>query len=218
MPFLAFSGLSLDFCQGRSAKLYKKRLSRGTLRGCPSLGAPTILTVALVNQETNRGAAVTTDASGETSLEEPTPRQRGNDGRYLPGPRRPRGAPRGNVSAVRNPWNTYWRRRALRHCDRWVLRLLDDYVPNLVADKGGEDNVSFAEHKVMEIAAVACACRALAMSYQSYTDVARFLVIEMKALSDLGLKRRAKLIDPIQVAREAVAQASRTGEPLDAPS
>lgn len=161
-----------------------------------------------MNQETNHGAAVTSDESDEASTEEPTPRQRGGNGRYLPGPRRPRGAPRGNVNAVRNPWDTYWRRRALRHSDRWVLRQVLDYVPNLIADKGGESNVSFAEQKVMEVAAAARLCWQLALSYQAFSDAARFQVIEVKCLGDLGLKRRAKEINPRQVLEEAVARAN----------
>lgn len=176
----------------------------------------------LVKQETIRGAAAPSDVSGGASTEEPISRsayrgrpqdaERDSSGRYLPGPRRSVGAPKGNLSAVRNPWNTYWRRRALRHEDRWVLRLVKDYVPELIADKGGESNVSFAETKVMEVAAAARLCWLLCKSKEYLDGVARFQMIEVKCLSDLGLKRRARIIDPLQIARDAVAQAN---EPLD---
>ena len=164
------------------------------------------------------GAAETTDVSDEASEKDPirprsgrTGAERGTDGRYLPG-LRPRGAPKGNVNAVRHPWDTYWRRRALRHCDRWVLRQVIDYVPNLIVDKGGEGNVSFAEQKVMEVAAAARLCWQLALSYQAFSDAARFQVIEVKCLGDLGLKRRAKEINPRRVLEEAVARANQLGE------
>ena len=90
-----------------------------------------------------------------------------------------------------------------------MLRLVLDYVPSLIADKGGEDgDISFAEHKVMEVAAAARLCWLLALSYQSYTDAARFQVIEVKCLNDLGLKRRAREINPRKVLEEAVARAN----------
>lgn len=103
----------------------------------------------------------------------------------------------------------------MRHQDRWVLRNVLDYVPELVADKGGESNVSFAEKKVMEVAAAARLCWMLALSYQAFSDAARFHLIEVKCLGDLGLKRRAKEIDPVAIAREAVERAHQRGEPLD---
>lgn len=105
-----------------------------------------------------------------------------------------RGGQLGNLNAVRSPWNTYWRRRALRPEQRWVLRLVRDYVPSLIADKGGEENVSFAQLKVMELAAVARACWALAMAAGDLDAVARFVGVERSCLADLGLERRAKSV------------------------
>ncbi len=118
------------------------------------------------------------------------------------------GAPLGNLNGVKNPWVSYWRRRALRREDRWVLRLMHDYVPSLVADKGGEANVTFAERKVMENAAVARVCWALAMNKGDLRNVARFLAIEGKCLASLGLERRAKPVDPMQALRDAVERAN----------
>lgn len=55
--------------------------------------------------------------------------------RFLPGtaspPARPRGAQLGNMNSVRQPWATYWRRRALRKEDRWIAPLLSDYLAAL---------------------------------------------------------------------------------------
>lgn len=59
---------------------------------------------------------------------------------------------RGNFNATKRPRVTFWRRRALPPQQRWALRLVEDYVPSLLADKGGPENVSFAEQRVMETA------------------------------------------------------------------
>jgi len=115
---------------------------------------------------------------------------------------------RGNFNAVRNPWLTFWRRRALPPEKRWVLRLVEDYVPSLVADKGGPDNVSYAEMKVIETAAVARACWALAMADGDLDAVARFLVVEQHALKAIGLERRAK---PAPRLADILAGASKVG-------
>jgi hypothetical protein len=123
-------------------------------------------------------------------------------------PRAPRGGQLGNLNAVKNPWATYWRRRALRSEDRWVLRLVEDYVPQLVADKGGPESVSFAQRKVMELAAVCRACWALAMAHGDLRSVARFVNLESKCLADLGLERRAK---PVLSASE-IMRAKEQGE------
>jgi hypothetical protein len=154
---------------------------------------------------------------------------RGPDGRWTPvedvasvtqkGPW-PRGADRapvktpnklarpGNLGNTQHPWRVYWRRRALPADKRWVLRLVEDYVPALLADKGGEGNVSAAEMKVMELAAVARVCWALAMVDGNLDTVARFVSVERSCLADLGLERRAKPVDPMQALRAAVERAN----------
>lgn len=123
-------------------------------------------------------------------------------GRFLPGsgvpPRRGRGGQAGNLNAAKDPWRSYWRRRALRKEDAWALALVSDYVPALVADKGGDVAVSFAERKVMELAAVARVCWALAMAAGNLDAVARFIGAERQALADLGLERRAKPVPTLQ--------------------
>jgi hypothetical protein len=127
--------------------------------------------------------------------------------RCVPGSRR--GSP-GNLNGVRNPWNPYWRRRALKKEDRWALALVRDYVPSLVADKGDADNVSFAEMKVAELAAVARVCWALAMTRGDLDAVGRFINIERQALTDLGLERRQRPVNPLDAVRQAVEEANRT--------
>ncbi len=134
-------------------------------------------------------------------------RARNERGQFLKGRRS--GAPRGNLNGVKNPWIAFWRRRALRPEDRWALRLVTDYVPSLIADKGGAEHVSYAEQREMELAAVARVCWALGMHYGNLDVVARFVGLESKILSALGLSRRAKEIDPMQALREA---ARRAGE------
>lgn len=123
-------------------------------------------------------------------------------------PKRKPGGVAGNLNAVRNPWATFWKRRALRPEDRWVLRLVQDYVPALVADKGGD--VSVAERHVAELAGVARACWALAMADRNLEQVARFVTVERTCLSDLGLKRRAR---PAQTISDYVASEARKAGP-----
>ena len=98
----------------------------------------------------------------------------------------------GNLNATRHPWRVFWRRRALKPEQRWVLALVEDYVPQLVADKGGEDAVSYAERHVIEIAATARVCWILAMEGGDHRAVARFLATERDALRAIGLERKAK--------------------------
>ena len=77
-----------------------------------------------------------------------------------------------------------------------------DYVPALLADKGGEENVSTAELRVMELAATARACWCLAMAAGDLDAVARFIAAEVQALRSIGLERRAK---PVPSLREVMA-------------
>jgi len=98
----------------------------------------------------------------------------------------------GNLNASRHPWRVFWRRRALKPESRWVLRLIQDYVPEIVNDKGGPENVSAGEMRIIETAAVARACWALAMADGDLRSVARFLAAERDALKAVGLERKPK--------------------------
>ena len=114
-----------------------------------------------------------------TDAAAPRPIVRNAKGRFVAGtgqlPKRKPGGHPGNLNSTKNPWAVYWKRRALRREDRWVLGLVRDYVPELIEDKGGEDEVSFAQRKVMELAAVARVCWALAMVAGNLEAVARFV-------------------------------------------
>jgi hypothetical protein len=68
--------------------------------------------------------------------------------------------------------------------------------------------VSYAELKVMELAAVARACWALAMAHGNLDAVARFVSVERSCLADLGLERRAKPVDPLAAVRAAAEAAN----------
>jgi hypothetical protein len=118
------------------------------------------------------------------------------------GPRRP-GGQAANLNAVRNPWATYWSRRALKPEHRWALALVRDYVPSLIAEKGGPENVAFAEQRVMELAATARVCWALALAAGDLETVARFMAQERAALESIGLERRAK---PVPTLAEIIAE------------
>ncbi len=99
---------------------------------------------------------------------------------------------RGNFNSTKHPWLTFWRRRALPPEKRWALKLVVDYVPSLVAEKGGSENVTFAELKVIEGAAVSRVCWALALAAGDLEGVARFLAAERHALESIGLQRRQR--------------------------
>lgn len=98
----------------------------------------------------------------------------------------------GNLNAARHPWRTYWRRRALRREDRWVLTLVADYIPDLIAHKGGESEITATEQRLVELAAAARVCWLLALSHQRDAECARFMAVERSCLRDLGMERRAK--------------------------
>ena len=89
---------------------------------------------------------------------------------------------------------------------------VEDYVPSLIADKGGETEVSFAEMKVMELAGVARACWALAMVAGNLDAVARFLAAERSALSDVGLERRPTRVPSLHEVLEASPPANSDGD------
>ena len=122
----------------------------------------------------------------------------------------------GNLGGSRRPWETYWRRRALKPKDRWVLYLVRDYIPGLQADK---PDATAAETRLMELASVSRVCWALAMSRldeqggPDLATVARFVSEERAALCALGLDRRAKPVDPMQAIREAVDRANAEADP-----
>jgi hypothetical protein len=138
---------------------------------------------------------------------------------------------RGNLNASRHPWRSFWRRRALRPEDRWILPLLETYAAGLIADRGGPDSMSSAELRLIEVAQLARGCTMLALAEaaqgegivgrrrsatnrkgaitQRVTDadlastVGRFLNVERQVLQALGLERRRP---PVLSLQEVLAQ------------
>ncbi|HVO09997.1 MAG TPA: hypothetical protein VMX54_04520 [Vicinamibacteria bacterium] len=132
---------------------------------------------------------------------DPRARPRDGKGKFLrgnPNARRARSL-RGNMNRVRFPWRVYWRRRAIAHADRWALRLVEDYIPQLVADKGGEQEITAAERRLAELAAAARVCWALALTRHTDAtariEAAKFMQVERGCLKDLGTVRRPKALD-----------------------
>jgi hypothetical protein len=98
----------------------------------------------------------------------------------------------GNLNAARHPWRTYWRRRALRREDRWVLALVAGYMDALITDKGGETEITAGEMRLAELATAARVCWLLALAHQRDLECSRFMAVERGCLRDLGTERRAK--------------------------
>ena len=128
---------------------------------------------------------------------------------------RKRGAQLRNLNAARLPWRSFWKRRALRVEDRWVLPVLADYAEGLATDKGGVENCSAAELRMIEVAQVARGCSMLILSNAARAgftrdiplsaagaatwtlapgvgELGKFLSIERAALQSIGLERRAR--------------------------
>ncbi len=73
-----------------------------------------------------------------------------------------RGGQPNNLNNSRHPWRAFWKRRALRPGDRWVMRLVESYEECIEEDRGRE--LSFAEARVVEIAKTAKVCQLLALA------------------------------------------------------
>jgi hypothetical protein len=123
------------------------------------------------------------------------------------------------MNAVKRPWEVFWRRRALRAADRWLLPLLEEYGDGLTHHAGGEANISAVELRLIEIAKIARGCSLLILhdsaSYgrvrgvtekgnqtwalaPGYAELPRFLNLERQALTTLGLEKR--LPPPMELA------------------
>ena len=74
-----------------------------------------------------------------------------------------RSGPPGKMNNVAHPWRVFfWRRRALRPEDRWVLKLVENYEQRIEEDRGR--NLSFGKGLVVEIAKTARVCQLLALA------------------------------------------------------
>ena len=168
-------------------------------------------------------------------------------GRFTAGSGRPvrrrRGGGIGNLNAVKNPWVTFWTRRALRPQDKWILPLLSDYSAALMAQRGGPEIVTAALRFTIELAALARGCVMLILAQsagaggivgtrrgvtvkgadatKSLADpdlaaaLARFMALEANALRTIGMEPVAK---PVKSLREVLMEAARETETAPASS
>ena len=119
--------------------------------------------------------------------------------------KKPQGAQKGNLNASKRPWDAFWKRRALKGEDRWILPILTEYSASLASDKPG---MTAGEKRMAELAQLARGCTMLilgAVTRHGFTrhdavkgfdlhpgakDLPRFFAAERNALKDLGLERR----------------------------
>lgn len=132
-----------------------------------------------------------------------------------------RSGPPGNLNGSRYPWRSFWRRRALKASDKWILPVIESYASGLANDKPG---LTEAEARLIEIGQISRGASMLILAEAARSgfivkadgtwdlapgakELARFLSVERHALQTLGLERRAKPINDlarqIQAAREA---------------
>jgi hypothetical protein len=119
-----------------------------------------------------------------------------------------RSGPPGNLNNSRHPWRSFWRRRALRAEDKWVLPILEEYPVGLLSDK---PDASEAERRCIEVAQIARGASMLILAEAARSgfiqrvdgtwdlapgakELGRFLSIERACLQTLGMARRAKPI------------------------
>ncbi len=135
-----------------------------------------------------------------------------------PGGKPGRSGPPGNMNNARHPWRVFWKRRALRPEDRWVMRLVENYEESIEEDRGRD--LSFAEARVVEIAKTARVCQLLALAafaengimlesvtttnspqhgetvtrkgdvlHPAYKELSKFMKAELDALKSIGLEK-----------------------------
>ncbi len=135
-----------------------------------------------------------------------------------------RSGPPGNLNNCRKPWRAFWRRRALKPEDKWILPTLERYAGGLASDKPG---LSEAEARLIEIAQISRGATMLILAEAARSgftkpergswnlspgakELAKFLAVERACLQTLGLGRRAK---PIQdLAKQIQAERQADGE------
>lgn len=114
---------------------------------------------------------------------------------------RGRSGPVGNLNASRHPWRSFWRLRALKAQDRWLLRTLESYRNGLASGKGCLTEV---EARTIEIAQTARGATMLILAEAARSgfivkengtwslapgarELVRFLSVERACLQMLGL-------------------------------
>ena len=131
-----------------------------------------------------------------------------------------RSGPPGNLNNCRRPWQAFWRRRALRAEDKWIVPTLETYASGLESDK---PNATEGELRIIEIAQTARGATMLILAEAARSGfiekrdgswdlapgaqaLAKFLSIERQALQTLGLNRRAKPAGSLQDLLTAAAE------------
>jgi hypothetical protein len=123
--------------------------------------------------------------------------------------RKPGGQP-GNLSACRSPWRSFWKRRALRPDDAYILPLVDSLAAGLISDLGGPDAITAAQAVLIRNLQTAQACALLCMSrigtdgpfrisqtgetvsHPALKEIGRFLGEIRQSATALGLERKTR--------------------------
>jgi hypothetical protein len=117
-----------------------------------------------------------------------------------------RSGPPGHLHNAKYPWRSFWRRRALKAEDRWILPVLEGYSGGLLSDR---PDASEAERRCVEVAQIARGASMLILAEAARSgfitpkngmwdlspgakELAKFLSIERASLQTLGLQRRVK--------------------------
>jgi hypothetical protein len=136
---------------------------------------------------------------------------------------RGKSGPPGNLNNCRRPWQAFWRRRALRAEDKWIVPTLETYASGLESDK---PNATEGELRIIEIAQTARGATMLILAEAARSGfiekrdgswdlapgaqaLAKFLSIERQALQTLGLNRRAKPAGSLQDLLTAAAEKAK---------
>ena len=134
--------------------------------------------------------------------------------------------PPGNLNNCRRPWDAFWRRRAVKAENRWIIPMLERYASGLASDKPG---LSEAESRLIEVAQISRGASMLILAEAARSgfivkedgswnltpgarELAKFLSIERASLQTLGLDRRAKPIQDLAKQIQAAAEAGRDDE------
>jgi len=116
-----------------------------------------------------------------------------------------------NLNASRFGWRSFWRRRALKAEDKWILPTVESYATGLASDKPG---LTEAESRLIEIGQIARGASMLILAEAARSgfiqkidgtwdlapgakELAKFLTVERGALKVLGLDRRTRPIDDL---------------------
>lgn len=120
-----------------------------------------------------------------------------------------RSGPPGHLHTAKYPWRSFWRRRALKAEDRWILPVLEGYANGLLSDK---PNATEGEQRCVEIGQIARGATMLILAEAARSgfvtkdkngtwdlspgakELAKFLNVERQCLQNLGFVRRSKVV------------------------